>query len=241
MFKQNEEREGALLRRLKEAGRTERPGNLGFATGLETGPKKRAMVVVAQVADGPDLATRARELIEAGVEGIEIVVGGRTDTGALTEAVRAMGTPCGLLLTGASKGDLSALAAIEGLDWLHLGADAPAALLAGPGPTRLVGISPDSPSGRLPGVNGLKADVVVAEGAGSGRNGSSSGNSPFTIDTLLAVRTIQGATRGPILVGDGLGLSPDDITVLHDHGVEGVLVADGPDAVHAFITAVDKL
>ena len=232
MFKPNEEREGALLRRLKEAGRTERSGNLGFATGLETGPKKRAMVVVAQVADGPDLTDRARGAIEAGVEGIEIVVGGRTDTGALTEAVTRLGIPCGLLLTGASKGDLSALALIEGLDWLHLSADAPAALLTGPGPTRLVGISPDSPSGRLPGVNGLKADVVVAEGAGSG---------PFTIDTLLAVRTIQGATRGPLLAGDGLGLTPDDVAVLHDHGVEGILVADGPDAVRAFITAVERL
>ena len=232
MFKPNEEREGALLRRLKEAGRTERPGNLGFATGLETGPKKRAMVVVARVADGPDLADKARELIETGVEGIEIVVGDRTDTGALTEAVRAMGMPCGLLLTGASKGDLSALTLIEGLDWLHLGADAPASLLTGSGPTRLIGISPDSPSGRLPGVNGLKADVVVAEGAGSG---------PFTIDTLLAVRTIQGATRGPLVVGNGLGLTPDAIAVLHDHGVEGLLVADDPDAARAFIAAVEKL
>jgi len=232
MFKPNEEREGALLRRLKEAGRTERPGNLGFATGLETGPKKRAMVVVARVADGPDLADKARELIETGVEGIEIVVGDRTDTGALAEAVRAMGMPCGLLLTGASKGDLSALTLIEGLDWLHLGADAPASLLTGSGPTRLIGISPDSPSGRLPGVNGLKADIVVAEGAGSG---------PFTIDTLLAVRTIQGATRGPLVVGNGLGLTPDAIAVLHDHGVEGLLVADDPDAARAFIAAVEKL
>ncbi len=238
MFKPNEEREGALLRRLKEAGRAERPGNLGFATGLETGPKKRAMVVVAQVADGPDLADKARAAIEAGVEGIEIVVGGQTDTGALAEAVRAMGMPCGLLLTGASKGDLSALALIEGLDWLHLGADAPASLLAGSGPTRLVGISPDSPSGRLPGVNGLKADVVVAEGAGVG-SGSSGG--AFTMDTLLAVRTIQGATRGPLVVGNGLGLTPDDIAVLHDHGVEGILVADDPDAARAFIVAVEKL
>jgi len=232
MFKPNEEREGALLRRLKEAGRTERPGNLGFATGLETGPKKRAMVVVARVADGPDLADKARELIETGVEGIEIVVGDRTDTGALAEAVRAMGMPCGLLLTGASKGDLSALTLIEGLDWLHLGADAPASLLTGSGPTRLIGISPDSPSRRLPGVNGLKADIVVAEGAGSG---------PFTIDTLLAVRTIQGATRGPLVVGNGLGLTPDAIAVLHDHGVEGLLVADDPDAARAFIAAVEKL
>jgi len=232
MFKPNEEREGALLRRLKEAGRAERPGNLGFATGLETGPKKRAMVVVAQIADGPDLADKARAVTDAGVEGIEIVVGGRADSGALAEAVRAMGMPCGLLLTGASKGGLSALALIEGLDWLHLGADAPASLLAGSGPTRLVGISPDSPSGRLPGVNGLKADVVVAEGAGSG---------PFTIDTLLAVRTIQGATRGPLLIGDGLGLTPDDVAVLHDHGVEGIFVADDPDATRAFIAAVEKL
>ena len=44
----SEEREGALLRRLKDAGQGSRPGKFGFSTG-EAGAKRRDVVVVARV------------------------------------------------------------------------------------------------------------------------------------------------------------------------------------------------
>jgi hypothetical protein len=147
----------------------------------------------------------------------------------LAAAITAAGLPCGVYIDG--DGDWSALTEIEGLDWIHLGPDAPARLLAGKGATRLVSLSISAPPGRLPGLAALKADVVVVQGAGGGT---------FTLDTLLALRTIQGATQRPVLAGDGLGLTPDDVETLHDQGIEGLLIADSA-ALPAFIAAVDKL
>ena len=69
----SEEREGALLRRLKEAGQGSRPGKFGFATG-EAGAKRRDVVVVARVEHGPSLADDMRAVADAGAEAIEVVI-----------------------------------------------------------------------------------------------------------------------------------------------------------------------
>lgn len=223
-----EEREGALLRRLKEAGHGGRPGGFGFATGGDGAARRRAMVVVARVAYSrtPDALKAAAS---AGAEALEIALERPRDTEGLAGAITAAGLPCGVYIDG--DGDWSALAAIEGLDWIHLGPAAPARLLAGKGATRLVSLSTGAPPGRLPGLAALKTDAVVVNGAGTGA---------FTLDTLLALRTIQGATQRPVLAGDGLGLAPDDVETLHDQGIEGLLIADSV-GLPAFIAAVDKL
>ena len=225
-----EEREGALLRRLKEAGHGARPGGFGFATGGEGGAKRRAMVVVARVAYAktPDALKSASS---AGAAAVEIAVERPRDAEGLAAAVAAAGLPCGVYIDG--DGDWSAITEIEGLDWIHLGPQAPARLLAGKGATRLVSLSTGAPPGRLPGLSALKADAVVVHGSGVGAGA-------FTLDALLALRTIQGATQRPVLAGDGLGLAPDDVETLHDQGIEGLLIADSA-ALPAFVAAVEKL
>src|SRR5438105_10690989 len=92
-----EEREGALLRRLKGVTRATRPGRFGFVVGEERA-QQRALAVVARVSYGPALVGEVRALAKAGVDAIEIAVrdgeagSGRSpakgpDPGALRDAV----------------------------------------------------------------------------------------------------------------------------------------------------------
>lgn len=226
-----DEREGALLRRLKEAGSGARPGGFGFATGEDSGARRRRMVVVARVVHAPRMIDDVQALVRAGAEAIEIAPREPGLYGGIAEAIAAAGVPCGLFIDGA--GDWARLLEIEGVDWVHLGPDAPARLLAGKGATRLVGLVINTPPGRVPGLAALKAEAVVVDGAGA--------NEALTLDTLLALRTIQGATQRPVLAGAGLGLSPADAQVLHDHGVEGLLLTGGAASLQTFVAAVETL
>lgn len=227
----SEEREGALLRRLKEAGHGAKPGGFGFATGAEGGAKRRAMVIVARLAHASTVSDDAQALVAAGADGVEIALRDAGRSGGITEAVAGVNVPCGIFIEGA--GDWVGVTEIAGVDWVHVGPGAPARLLAGKGVSRLVTLTPDTPPGRVPGLATLKADIVVVDGAGL--------DGALTLDTLLALRTIQGATQRPVLAGSGLGLTPDDVAVLHDHGVEGLLVTGGAAALRAFVEAVEKL
>jgi thiazole synthase ThiGH ThiG subunit len=89
------------------------------------------------------------------------------------------------------------------------------------------------PPGRLAGLPGLKADVFVVDDPAQG--------GPLTADTLLVLCAIEAATQKPVLVGSGLGLGPGDVKVLHDHGVDGVLVTGGVDVARAFMEAAEAL
>src|SRR5918911_3202020 len=83
-----EEREGALLRRLKGVTRGSRPGRFGFVVGEERA-KQRAMAVVARVSYGSALGGEGRALAEAGVDGIEVAMRSpatRAGSGALRDA-----------------------------------------------------------------------------------------------------------------------------------------------------------
>lgn len=228
----NEEREGALLRRLKEVGQraSARPSGFGFATGVEEQARRRPLAVVARVGAGSQLASDVRALAEAGVDGIEIAV--RGDTSGVAAAIGAVQVPCGIFLANTSDtiGGTAGLDGIDGLDWIHLAPTAPAHLLGGKGPTRLISLSPDLPPGRLPGLAGLHADAVVVDGSGT-----------FTVETFLALRTIEGATKGPLLAATSLGLTPDDAQVLYDHGIEGVLCTGGAGEARAFIAAIERI
>ena len=237
-----EEREGALLRRLKGVTRGSRPGRFGFVVGEERA-KQRAMAVVARVSHGPELASEVRALAEAGVDAIEIAVRSpatRTGSGALRdavvstmrEAIAAVTIPCGVFIA-AGTDDWSAVLDVAGLDWVHVPPEAPARLLAAKEITRLVSLMPDMPPGRLAGLPGLKADVFVVDDPAQG--------GLFTAETLLVLCAVEAATQKPVLVGSGLGLEPDDVKVLHDHGVDGVLVTGGVDVVRAFMEAADKV
>jgi hypothetical protein len=246
----SEEREGALLRRLKGVARGARPSGFGFVAG-EEGTKRRALVVVARVPYGPALAREVRAVAETGVDGIEIVLreglmgstpspaisSGRSAppdavTGTLREAMAAVSVPCGVFLAG-SKEEWSAVLDVDGLDWVHLPPEAPARLLAAKEITRLISLVPDMPPARLAGLPGLRADVLVLDDPGQG--------GPFTADTLLALCAVEAATQKRVLAASGLGLGPDDVKVVHDHGVDGVLVTGGVDLVRAFIDATEGL
>ncbi len=239
MFKSEDEREGALLRRLKESGQPRKTTSIGFSTGLDGGTKKRAVVVVARVGYGPTLATDVEAAFTAGAEAVEIVIGtGSTpNLAVLGDALSKGERPLGVYFTGFTDVDLDALTGAGPVDWLHVALDAPARLLYGKGPTRMVSISPDLAPNRLPGLPSLKTDVVVIEG------GAQSSISSLTLDAFLALRTIQGAAKGPVLIGPGLGLVPADAALLLDHGVEGVLIDAGADtaSLSAWIAAIDAL
>jgi hypothetical protein len=225
-----DEREGALLRRLKDVGHGGRAGRFGFVTGTE-GARRRPMVVVARVASGPDLAREMSALVEAGAEAVEIVA--RVGMGGIVQAIRAAGVPCGLYFTADSGDAATAIADTEGLDWIHVDSSAPARHLAGKGPTRLVTVTPDLPPGRLGGLADLHADVLVVDGMGRRER--------FSVDDLMAIGTIEAATKRPALAADGLGLTPEDVAVLHEHGMEGLLLTGGAAAVRAFVAAIDAL
>jgi len=239
MFKNDDEREGALLRRLKESGQPRKSSLIGFSTGLDGGAKKRAMVVVARVVYGPTLKGDVEAVFTAGADAVEIVIGADStpDLTILGGALSNREKPCGIYFAGSTAVDLDALAGAGPVDWLHVALGAPARLLHGKGPTRLVSISPDLAPNRLPGLPSLKTDVVVIEG------GAQSSIPSLTLDAFLALRTIQSAAKGPVLVGPGLGLVPDDAALLLDHGVEGILVDAGADAapLGAWIAAIDAL
>jgi hypothetical protein len=237
-----EEREGALLRRLKGVTRGSRPGRFGFVVGEERA-KQRAMAIVARMSYGAALVGEVRAMAEAGVDGIEIAVRSpavRTGSGAhrdavastMREAIAAVTIPCGVFIA-AGTDDWSAVLDVAGLDWVHVPPEAPARLLAAKEITRLVSLVPDMPPGRLAGLPGLKADVFVVDDPAQ--------HGPFTADTLLVLCATEAATQKPVLAGSGLGLEPDDVKVLHDHGVNGVLVTGGVDVVRAFMEAADKL
>jgi hypothetical protein len=239
-----EEREGALLRRLKGVTRATRPGRFGFVVGEERA-QQRAMAVVARVSYGPALVGEVRALAKAGVDGIEIAVrdgeAGSVrsptrgpDPSMLRDAVASTVTiPCGVFIAAAGTNDWSAVLDVAGLDWVHVPPEAPARLLAAKEITRLVSLTPAMPPGRLAGLPGLKADVFVVDDPTPG--------GPFTADTLLVLCAAEAATQKPVLAGSGLGLGPDDVKVLHDHGVNGVLVTGGVDVVRAFIKAAEGL
>src|SRR5205814_8442316 len=97
--------------------------------------------------------------------------------GTLREAMAAVNVPCGIFIAG-GKEDWSAVLDVEGLDWVHVPPEAPARLLAGKEVTRLISLTPAMPPGRLAGLPGLKADVLVVDDPAQG--------GPFTADTLLA-------------------------------------------------------
>ncbi len=236
-----EEREGALLRRIRNAGQTSKAGSFGFVTGAESGAKHRAMTVVARIDRAERVGDDIARLVAAKVDGIEVAARTPEDVRALAEALTGADIPYGVYIAASEGLDTTTLTASDGLDWMHVTAEAPARLLAekagkdadGKGRTRLVGVSPDLPPGRLAGVAGLKADIVVVDRPAA--------TGPFTVETLLALRTIQSATRGPVLAGTALGILPDDIQVLQDNGVAGVLVTGGPATVEAFIEAIERL
>ena len=238
-----EEREGALLRRLKGVTRGSRPGRFGFVVGEERA-KQRAMAVVARVSYGSALVGEVRALAEAGVDGIEIAVrdgeagsvrspARGPDPGMLRDAVASTVTiPCGVFIA-AGRNNWSTVLDVDGLDWVHVPPEAPARLLSAKAITRLVSLVPDMPPGRLAGLPGLKADVFMVDDPAQG--------GPFSADTLLVLCAIEAATQKPVLVGSGLGLGPDDVKVLHDHGVDGVLVTGGVDVARAFMEAAEAL
>lgn len=223
----NDEREGALLKRFKTAGQGGRPASFGFMTKAEAeqAARARAMVVVARVAQGPNLAAEARALVEAGADGIEIVV--RASASGLKDAISALEAPCGVYLAGGAEAP-----DMEGLDWIHVGLEAPARLLAVEKVTRIVGVPLALPPGRLGGLGALKAEILVVE---------DSANGVLTVETLLTLRAIEASTKQPLLVATSLGLVPDDMQVLHDHGVDGVLVTGGVEDVRAYIAAIDAI
>lgn len=233
----HEEREGALLRRIKGAGQSGKSGSFGFVTGAESGAKRRAMTVVARIEHAQRVADDIRRFIAAGVDGVEIAARTPDDIRTLAEALAGSDIPYGVYIAGGDGVDPVTLARNDGLDWLHVGAEAPARLISDKGPggkkTRLVEASPDMPPGRLAGLAGLQADVVVVDRPAA--------TGPFTVDTLLALRTIESTTRAPILAGTSLGILPDDVAVLQDSGVDGVLVTGGPSAVEAFVAAIEEL
>lgn len=239
MFKNDDEREGALLRRLKEAGQPRKTTSIGFSTGMGAGNKKRAIVVVARVAYSPTLGAAVEAALTGGADAVEIALGpdSAADPTVLGAALTGRDKPCGVYFAGGVNADLDALIDAGPIDWLHLALDAPAHLLHGKGPTRAVSISLDLAPNRLPGLPNLKTDLVVIEG------GAGDASPSLTLDAFLALRTIQSAAKGPVLVGPGLGLLPGDAALLLDHNVEGVLVDVDVDAASlgAWITAIEAL
>ena len=224
-----DEHEGALLRRLKSAGQSGRMARIGFATG-DADARRRALVIVARITQRPDLADGLRALVEVGAEAVEIVP--RTGGGSVADIVNGAGVPCGLVLAADSETGGAELADTAGLDWIHLISSAPAQYLTHTQVNRLVDVVPDMQPGRLSGLGGLKIDAVVISGSGD--------QAIFTVDTLTAVTAVQTATKGPVLLGQGLGLLPRDAGVLVQHGIEGIIV-DGVDTVRAWAREIDRL
>ena len=224
-----EEREGALLRRLKAVGQGGRMRHMGFATG-EDGARKRPMVIVARVEHGVRLADDLQNLAEAGADAIEILVRPGADIADVAEDMADVQVPCGIFLAGPANWTV---ASGERIDWIHLGPTAPASLLAGKGTTRLISVTTDEPPGRLAGLAALKAESVVVE--------DSTDSTEFSVETLMALCTIQAATKKPLLAASSLKLTPDDVEVLRDHGIEGLLVSGGTAAVRKFVKAVEAL
>jgi hypothetical protein len=224
----SEDRDGALMRRLKDlpSGGSNRTGRFGFATG---GPetRKRPMLVLARVKSTSTLKADLTALVEAGVDAVEIETAGQLSN--LSATLGEIKVPCGLRLDSATKGTVTT----AGLDWVTVGLDAPARYLGLPDITRVIEVSPDLPPGRIGGLGALKAEVIAVA--------APQVVTTLSVDTLVVMGAIQAATRRPVLADASLGLTPDDIAVLHAQGIEGVIVAGGGEQVRAYVSAIEAL
>jgi hypothetical protein len=223
-----DDRDGALMRRLKDLPSVggSRTGRFGFATG---GPetRKRPMLVLARITSSSTLKADLTALVEAGVDAVEIEASGQTS--GLTTALTEIKVPCGLRLGSGATGTV----ATAGLDWITVGLDTAARFLGLPEVTRVVEVTPDLPPGRLGGLGALKAEIIAVAAP---RRAES-----LSVDTLLVVGAIEAATRRPVLVDASLGLTPDDVKILYEQGVDGVIVDGTVEQVRAYASAVEAL
>lgn len=222
------DRDGALMRRLKDlpGGSGSRTGRFGFATG---GPetRKRPMLVLARIASSSTLKADLAALIEAGVDAVEIEASGQMSS--LSTALADVKVPCGLRLGPGATGTV----ATAGLDWITVGLGTAARYLGLPDVTRVVEVPPDLPPGRIGGLGALKAEIIAVAAPRTAES--------LSVDTLLVVDAIEAATRRPVLVDASLGLAPEDVKILHEQGLDGVIVGGTAEQVRAYVSAVEAL
>ncbi len=214
-----------LLKRSARAA----PGALGF--GASTPKKTGTMLLVALV--GERWARAAGEAVSAGADAVLLT--GTPGEKELAEAVAAAdGRPCGLL---DPKADAEATAALRqaGLDFLTLGAEAPASALLDEELALLLHLNEELTDIELRTLDSLSLEAIYLERA----------NGPLTIRRQMELRRVSGLARKPLLLAVQSDIEEQELLSLRDAGV--VLVAldmrerGAPDALRRLRGVIDGL
>ena len=183
------------------------PGALGFGA---SAPKMIAtMLLVALV--GERWASAAGEAVSAGADAVLLT--GTPGEKELAEAVAAVDSrPCGLL---DPKADAEAIAALRqaGLDFLTLGAEAPASALLDEELALLLHLNEELTDIELRTLDSLSLEAIYLERA----------NGPLTIRRQMELRRVSGLARKPLLLAVQPDIEERELLSLRDAGV--VLVA----------------
>ena len=191
---------------LKRSARSA-PGALGF--GASTPKKTATMLLVALV--GEQWARAAGEAVTAGADAVLLT--GTPGEKELAEAVAAADSrPCGLLDPRAGAEAMAALRQ-AGLDFLTLGADAPASALLDEELALLLHLNEELTDIELRTLDSLSLEAIYLERA----------NGPLTIRRQMELRRVSGLARKPLLLAVQSDIEEQELLSLRDAGV--VLVA----------------
>lgn len=191
---------------LKRSARSA-PGALGF--GASTPKKTATMLLVALV--GERWARAAGEAVTAGADAVLLT--GTPGEKELAEAVAAAdGRPCGLLDPRAGAEAMAALRQ-AGLDFLTLGAEAPASALLDEELALLLHLDEELTDIELRTLDSLSLEAIYVERA----------NGPLTIRRQMELRRVSGLARKPLLLAVQSDIEEQELLSLREAGV--VLVA----------------
>ncbi len=179
------------------------PGALGF--GASTPKKTATMLLVALV--GEQWANGTGEAVSAGADAVLLT--GTPGEKELAAAVAAADSrPCGLL---DPQADAEAIAALRkaGLDFLTLGAEAPASALLDEKLALLLHLNEELTDIELRTLDSLSLEAIYLERS----------NGPLTIRRQMELRRVSGLARTPLLLAVQSDIEEQELLSLREAGV----------------------
>ena len=153
----------------------------------------------------------------------------------MVDAAATLGLPCGVLLAGRWRPRLvGSRRQASGIDWIHL-----AGTGAGPAAGREGRDAPRRRHARRAARTPARPDEP-ARRRRRGR-GSAATAARFTRRYAAGALHDPGATKGPVLVGSGLGLAPPTPACCRTTASRASSSSGGVDALRSFVNAVEAL
>jgi hypothetical protein len=198
------------------------------------GKRKRVTMVVASIAGTNIDGMMASKT--AGADAIELRGFVERDTKRLSETVKQVEIPVGIVLPANTDASLAASAADMGADWVRLPLDANISSLDWERPGRVLTIPFGLDLDLAVGLNGLNIEAVLIDHAVGVRE-------EFSIRDALRLRALRDAIKKPVLLHAGPGLPPGAAGACEDVGAEALLIyldgAASAETLTAYISALE--